>query len=358
MTESNVPRPTRDGSVIASVQRRLKRSLDDQAVEVERVRALTLQRLVEGAEDRANPVPAVGSAGKPEVDEAINVADPVEHAPTNTVRKPLAFRIAGLNEPAAVVPAEAEPEATPLVLFLGTSGPAWPKDTVWQAADRPAVETDAAADGVLQAPEPAAIEPAVAPQVVAVAAPQAVDVRVAESETALPTEVAAPAATVVEVAAPAVTVVDVYAYCPYCATILQPPPESDSPCARCKQQIVVRRIDGRTVWLMEAALPVFEAERQRAADEERWTAERARWLDHALATGAPKARVAKAAHEAPTDARVSAARDLYLASVDRSFEVATGDGRWADAARIRFDQALVLFDAAGAPVPALARDDA
>ncbi len=45
MTETNAGPPTREGSVLANVQRRLKRSPDDQAAEVERVRAVTLQRL-------------------------------------------------------------------------------------------------------------------------------------------------------------------------------------------------------------------------------------------------------------------------------------------------------------------------
>jgi hypothetical protein len=157
--------------------------------------------------------------------------------------------------------------------------------------------------------------------------------------------------------APAVASVAAHAYCPYCATILQPPPTSDRPCAECKQQIVVRHIDDRTVWLMEAALPVFEAERRRIADQARWTAQRAHWLDLALAAGAPKARVAKAADEAPTEAKVGAARSLYLSAVDRSFEGAAKDDQWADAARIRFDEALVLFDFAGAPVPEIPKGD-
>ena len=113
----------------------------------------------------------------------------------------------------------------------------------------------------------------------------------------------------------------------------------------------MRHIDDRIVWLVEAALPVFEAERRRIADEVRWTAMRTRWLDLALAAGAPKGRVAKAAEETPTEARVSAARALYLSSVDRSFESAVKDEQWTVAARIRLDEAQVLFDFAGAPIP-------
>ncbi len=75
------------------------------------------------------------------------------------------------------------------------------------------------------------------------------------------------------------------------------------------------------------------------------------------AAGAPKGRVAKAAEEAPTEARVGAARALYLSSVDRSFESAVKDDQWAVAARIRLDEAQVLFDFAGAPIQVIREGD-
>ncbi len=262
------------------------------------------------------------------------MTESVDQASAAKVRKPLVFRIAGIDEPPAPVPADPELDATPLVMFLGAPAPGWTADPApspstirpsrWTRPPRTRCSPGIGLD----------FEPVTGSEVAAIRGPSHPWPSCAASR-----------------AAPAVASVDARAYCPYCATILQPPPTSDRRCTECKQQIVVRHVDDRTVWLMEAALPVFEAERRRIADEERWTAKRAHWLDLALTAGAPKGRVAKAAEEAPTEARVSAARDLYLSSVDRSFEGAVKDDQWAVAARIRFDEALVLFDFAGAPIP-------
>ena len=81
------------------------------------------------------------------------------------------------------------------------------------------------------------------------------------------------------------------AYCPYCASLLQPPPDATRRCPRCRQRIVVRQVGTRTVYLAEAALPVFEAERRRAMNAERWGRERDRWLDLARESGAAADRV-------------------------------------------------------------------
>lgn len=141
------------------------------------------------------------------------------------------------------------------------------------------------------------------------------------------------------------------AYCPYCATYLDPAPTEDTRCHRCKSNIVVRHADGRTVLLVESAVPVFEAERQRLLDEAQWARERDHWLTLALMSGAPRDRIAKAAAEPPSKARITSARTLYLTTVDKSFETAARAGRWDDAAQIRYAEALVLFDAAGVPIP-------
>lgn len=347
--------------MLANVQRRLKRSPDDQAAEVERVRALTLQRLAgvagpdrtpttvasdptdgPGASDPPDPTDppsAAPAAGGPEADEAIDVTESVDQAPAAKVRQPLVFRIAGIDEPPAPAPPDPELEATPLVMFLGGPGSTWPADPESAIAGDPTDAVDAGSEAEASgAEQPSADAPAQLAEPAAQPEPPAPDPS--------PSVTTPPVATVVA-----------QAYCPYCATLLAPPPASDRPCTECKQLIVVRHIDDRTVWLMEAALPVFEAERRRIADEERWTAQRAYWLDLAVAAGAPKARVAKAAEEAPTEARVGAARSLYLAAVDRSFEGAAKDDRWADAARLRFDEALVLFDFAGAPIPEIRGGD-
>ena len=372
--ETNAGPPTREGSVLANVQRRLKRTSDDQAAEVERVRALTLQRLAGvagpdpaqttdasvvtnhavpiGDPDPTDPPHAASAAGGPEADEAIDVTESVDQASAAKVRPPLVFRIAGIDEPPAQDPADTEQDATPLVMVLGAPSPTWPADPAPPAMDESGqdlpssgvqMDLEATADTEVAVAEPLVAE--VAEPVAEVAEPVA-EVAEPVAEVAVAVAPAEPVA-----AAPAVAPAAAHAYCPYCATILTPPPTSDRRCTECKQQIVVRHVDDRTVWLMEAALPVFEAERRRIADEERWTAQRAHWLDLALKAGAPKSRVAKAAEEPPTEARVGAARGLYLSSVDRSFEGAAKDEQWALAARIRFDEALVLFDFAGAPIP-------
>lgn len=141
------------------------------------------------------------------------------------------------------------------------------------------------------------------------------------------------------------------AYCPYCATTLQPAPSEDTRCPRCKQRIVVREAHGRTVLLVEAVVPVFEAERQRLLDEAQWARERNHWLTLALMSGASRDRIAKAAAEPPAKAKITAARTLYISTVDKAFETAARAGRWDDAAQIRYAEALVLFDSAGVPIP-------
>ena len=311
---------------MASMQRRMKRSVDVDPAEVERVRALTVQRLagvpVTDADQAAQTQPpALTAVEATEADEAIDVAETAEPAPAEGTRPPLVFRIDGLDETPGQRTVDADLEPTPLVMFLGASDSAWPAHLARTASEDLFVETGE--DLAVEADGPA-------------------------PETLFPDD--PPAGTPVAVEAAA--------YCPYCATLLRPAPTADRRCTECKQRIVVRHVGERTVYLAEAALPVFEGERRRIADEERWAATRAHWLGLATASGADAAVVAKAAGEPPTEARVSTARDLYLSSVDRSFEIVARAGQWADAARIRFDEARVLFDLADVPIPALAGDDA
>ena len=138
-------------------------------------------------------------------------------------------------------------------------------------------------------------------------------------------------------------------FCPYCATVLQPPPANSRRCDQCLQRIVVKRIEGRVVYLTEAAIPVFEAERQRIASSRRLTRERGRWLKLAASVHAPAERVARLAAARPSPAAVEAARALYVASVDRSFNAARRERRWEDASRLRREQALTLYRIAGSP---------
>jgi hypothetical protein len=151
------------------------------------------------------------------------------------------------------------------------------------------------------------------------------------------------------VAAPGSGSIEATASCPYCASLLRPPPETSQRCPRCRQRIIVEHIGARTVYLAEPVLPFFEAERKRAKDAARWARERNRWLDLARDSGAAAEDVQHPATEPESEADVAAARALYMSTVDRLFRSVRSDGRWEEAARIRFDQALLLFRIAGTP---------
>ena len=139
------------------------------------------------------------------------------------------------------------------------------------------------------------------------------------------------------------------AYCPYCAKLLDPAPTASRRCDRCRQRIVVKRIDGTAVYLTEAAVLVFEAERRRVMASVRWARDRDRWLQHAAAAGAPAERMAQLAVARLSAEVVSAARKLYLNTVDRAFRTARNEGDWDEASRLRRDEAAVLYRFAGSP---------
>ena len=139
------------------------------------------------------------------------------------------------------------------------------------------------------------------------------------------------------------------AYCPYCAKLLDPAPTASRRCDRCRQRIVVKRIDGTSVYLTEAAVLVFEAERRRVMASVRWARDRDRWLQHAAAAGAPAERMAQLAVARLSAEVVSAARKLFLNTVDRAFRTARNEGDWDEASRLRRDEAAVLYRFAGSP---------
>ena len=141
------------------------------------------------------------------------------------------------------------------------------------------------------------------------------------------------------------------ASCPYCALVLEPPPTASRRCTGCLQRIVVKRVDGRAVYLTQAALLVFDAERRRAASSVRLARERDRWLRLAAAAGAPAERVARLSAARLTEDGVGAARSLYTGTVDRTFRAAKRDLDWERAARIRRDHATELYRIAGSPIP-------
>jgi hypothetical protein len=141
------------------------------------------------------------------------------------------------------------------------------------------------------------------------------------------------------------------AHCPYCGTLLQPPPAVSRRCEVCRQRILVKRVDGRTVYLAAAALPVFTAERQRAAYSARLGRERDRWLELARAAGAPSLGIAQVQAAKASEAGVAAARSLYLLAVDRTFRSAKRDREWDSAARLRRKQASTIHRVEGSLIP-------
>jgi hypothetical protein len=141
----------------------------------------------------------------------------------------------------------------------------------------------------------------------------------------------------------------VAAHCPYCAKLLDPAPTTNKRCDRCRQKIVVKRIDGTAVYLTEAAVKVFDAERRRVHSSARWTRERDRWLGHARLAGAPAERIATLTAARLSEDVVAAARKLYLTTVDRAFRAAKNERAWDAAARIRRDEAALLHRASGSP---------
>ncbi len=141
------------------------------------------------------------------------------------------------------------------------------------------------------------------------------------------------------------------AFCPYCALLLEPAPASSQRCVRCRQRIIVKHIEGRVVYLTEAAVPVFVAERQRIAASGRLTRERERWLRLAAAAGAPAQSHARVAGARLTEGVVVSARTLYLTTADRAFRAAKRDHDWEAASRLRREKATVLYRVAGSPLP-------
>jgi hypothetical protein len=140
------------------------------------------------------------------------------------------------------------------------------------------------------------------------------------------------------------------AFCPYCALFLVPPPESSRPCVRCERLIVVKRVEGHLVFLTEAAIEVFEAERRRSADLERWTSERIQWLRLAIGLD-PNAQDVQHLGSAPiSEEAVASARNLCLAIVDRRLRDLELEERWEEASDLGHEQAAVMHRLAGSSV--------
>jgi hypothetical protein len=115
---------------------------------------------------------------------------------------------------------------------------------------------------------------------------------------------------------------------------------------------VVRRFEGRTLYLTESAVEVFEAERFRTALEQTWTRQRRDWLALGRLVGAPAERRQRIGDAPLSAATVQAARTLYLVAVERAVREARRDKHWEVVARLRRQQAAALYeDEGGGPPP-------
>jgi hypothetical protein len=139
--------------------------------------------------------------------------------------------------------------------------------------------------------------------------------------------------------------------CPNCGAVLDPPPDHTRLCPSCRHRIVVRHADGRPIYLTEAAVEVYDAERQLEIEGRAWASQRRRWLHLARLAGAP-AELRRRAMVAPlSSAAVGSARDLYLDTADHAVRAARRAKRWDEVARIRRREAAALFDEAGGRAP-------
>lgn len=113
----------------------------------------------------------------------------------------------------------------------------------------------------------------------------------------------------------------------------------------------MRRVQGRLVLLVDAALPVFERERLRSADEQRWTTERDGWLKLSEAVHAPVRARSRLASAEPSAANVAASRELYLTRVEKAVRAARRKKHWSEVAMMQRTAAGALYHEAGAVVP-------
>jgi DNA-directed RNA polymerase subunit RPC12/RpoP len=139
--------------------------------------------------------------------------------------------------------------------------------------------------------------------------------------------------------------------CPNCGSVLDPPPDHTRLCPNCRHRIVVRHSEGRAIYLTEAAVEIFEAERQAELDREAWTRERRRWLDLARLAGAPAEQRRRIAATPASIGVVHSAREVYLIAAERAVQTARRDKRWDEVSRIRRREAAALFEEAGGSPP-------
>jgi hypothetical protein len=139
--------------------------------------------------------------------------------------------------------------------------------------------------------------------------------------------------------------------CPYCAFLMSPPPPRTRRCPSCRQQVIVRRLDGAAVYLTETAAAVLEAQRRREADEKAWTASRQHWLALAKSVRAPADLVRQVAEMPLTERAVDGARAVYRTAADQAVREARQGEHWVQVERLRSAEAEALYEDLGRPVP-------
>lgn len=328
-------------------------------------------------EDAVSPVDGGDAADAPALESAprerregtrrprIVVMGDAATAPVKPPRRkarPIVQRGAGPNGWTVVDPSVREDPAEPVpVMAPPTDDQA--DDDMWRLPSEPATDLPMSAEAPAQAPLEAA-DTVVTPSFEEAPSAEAEPTPEAPTAEVVPTRVVAPpkaartparrksrARSRTVVAPPPPPAPVVIAHCPYCALVLDPAPTVSRRCDRCRQRIMVKRVDGQAVYLTEAAVQVFDSERRRIANAGRLTRERERWLRLAATAGAPAGRQAQLAAARLSEEVVAASRSLYLTTVDRAVRTAKRDRDWDGASRIRRDQAMALYRLAGSPVP-------
>jgi hypothetical protein len=115
--------------------------------------------------------------------------------------------------------------------------------------------------------------------------------------------------------------------------------------------VIVRRVDGETVYLTESAAAVLEAQRRRESDEKAWTAARAHWLGLARSVRAPADLIRQVAEMPLTERAVDGAKAVYRTAADQAVREARQGEHWVQVGRLRSIEATALYEDLGRPIP-------
>ena len=141
--------------------------------------------------------------------------------------------------------------------------------------------------------------------------------------------------------------------CPYCAEPLKVPPVASGKCPRCRLRIVVKRVGDRSIYLTEAALPVFMGERGQPGRPRRTLDPRSR----SLARSGQGKRCREGERRPPQEAAASSPRTSSRRRETCTWRPSSvppaplAERGWEEAGRLRYDQALALYRIARSPRP-------